>query len=86
MSANRKSSSDVLLEEIDSVSGEKCGWSCDHHDYIVNKQLFSAVCERAGGHAGATLMVDVHAYIVAENKSRYPVVFTEHCCMAEEGR
>ena len=86
MIRERKSDSDILLEEMAGVVGETCDHSCDHHNYDVSNGTRRAVCQRAMDHAGATIIIDVHAYVLLQDDISIPVVFTEHCCTEGDAR
>lgn len=49
------SPTELLRAEL-AGDGDRCGHACDHHAPLV--------CQRAAGHAGAEVMVDVHAALV----------------------
>jgi len=67
----RKWPAQLVLDEINTVDGERCGRSCEHH---------GLTCARAAGHDGAQVLDDMHAAVV----NGQPVAFGEECCTAEE--
>lgn len=62
-----------LDTEIYMVTGNRCGWKCDDH----HAETFPG-CQRAPGHAGAQVLVDVH---VARGADKQLVTAAE-CCPA----